>query len=57
LVKLPVGAYALDYLPFHTRLTDVIVVVAVALSISFLSTIYPSLSASRLDPVEGLRYE
>lgn len=57
LVKLPPGAYALDYLPFHIHLSDVIIVAVVTIFISFLSTIYPSLNAARINPVEGLRYE
>jgi lipoprotein-releasing system permease protein len=57
LIKLPAGVYALDYLPFHTTALDVVIVSAVTVAISFLSTIFPSLSAARLDPVEALRYE
>jgi lipoprotein-releasing system permease protein len=57
LIKLPAGAYALDYLPFHSHPTDILAVAAITIAISFLSTLYPSWSASRLDPVEGLRYE
>lgn len=56
-IKLPAGAYALDYLPFHLSVTDAVVVVGVALAISFLSTLYPSWNAARITPVEGLRYE
>jgi lipoprotein-releasing system permease protein len=56
-IRLPAGAYALDYLPFHATLTDVATVVLVTIAISFLSTIFPSLSAARLNPVEALRYE
>src|SRR5205807_9001198 len=56
-IKLPAGAYALDYLPFHATAIDVMIVSAVTVAISFLSTIFPSLSAARLDPVEALRYE
>ena len=32
-------------------------VVLTAIAISFLATIYPSFVASKMDPVEGLRYE
>jgi lipoprotein-releasing system permease protein len=56
-IKLPAGAYALDYLPFHLNLLDMTMVVLVALAISFLSTLYPSWNAARITPVEGLRYE
>lgn len=56
-IKLPAGAYALDYLPFHATAVDVVIVVAVTIAISFLSTIFPSLNAARVNPVEALRYE
>jgi len=56
-IKLPVGAYALDYLPFHATASDVVIVAAVTVAISFVSTIFPSLNAARLNPVEALRYE
>ena len=56
-IKLPVGAYALDYLPFHATGADVVIVAAVTIAISFVSTILPSLNAARLNPVEALRYE
>jgi lipoprotein-releasing system permease protein len=36
---------------------DVVLVIAAALVISFLATLYPSWHASRLSPVESLRYE
>lgn len=56
-ITLPAGAYALDYLPFHVKALDVMVVVLVTIAISFLSTLYPSWNAARINPVEGLRYE
>jgi lipoprotein-releasing system permease protein len=49
--------YYLDHVPFTLQLTDVLLVGLAALLISFLATIYPSLRASRLRPVEAIRYE
>jgi lipoprotein-releasing system permease protein len=57
MIKLPAGAYALSYLPFHTRASDVALVIAATALISFLSTLYPAWNAAKLDPVESLRYE
>lgn len=56
-IKLPPGAYALTYLPFHAHAVDMALVSVVTVLISFCSTVYPSLSAAKLDPVEALRYE
>jgi lipoprotein-releasing system permease protein len=49
--------YFLSTLPAKVIPSDVISVVAMALSLSLLATLYPSWRAARLDPVEALRYE
>ena len=53
----PEEVYFLSTLPAIVQPEDVIVVVAMALCLSFLATLYPAWRAARLDPVEALRYE
>jgi lipoprotein-releasing system permease protein len=57
LIRLQAEVYSIPYVPFHIRIWDTVLVSGTALLISFLATIYPARSASRLDPVEILRYE
>ncbi len=57
LIPLDAEIYALSSVPFHARPGDGLWIALVALSISFLATLYPSLAAARLDPAEILRYE
>jgi lipoprotein-releasing system permease protein len=57
LVSLSPEVYSIDYVPFAARALDGVVVAVVALAVSFVATIYPSWSASRILPAEALRYE
>jgi lipoprotein-releasing system permease protein len=57
LISLAPDVYTIAYVPFHPEFRDTIYVAAVAILISFLATLYPSAAASRLHPVEALRYE
>jgi lipoprotein-releasing system permease protein len=57
LIPLEADVYALASVPFHAHPWDGVWITLAALSISFLATLYPSLSAAKLDPVEILRYE
>jgi lipoprotein-releasing system permease protein len=49
--------YFLSRLPAEIDPAEVISVITMALTLSFLATIYPAWRASRLDPVEALRNE
>jgi len=54
---LPGDVYYLSELPSKVNYGDVVIIVIGTLLVCFISTIYPSLRASRLDPAEALRYE
>ncbi|MEC7658006.1 MAG: lipoprotein-releasing system transmembrane subunit LolC, partial [Pseudomonadota bacterium] len=49
--------YFLSQLPAKVDPGEVIMVICMALLLSFLASIYPAWRAGRLDPVEVLRYE
>ncbi|MBV9542424.1 MAG: lipoprotein-releasing ABC transporter permease subunit [Alphaproteobacteria bacterium] len=49
--------YFLSRMPAEMDPAEVIAVVVMALTLTFLATLYPSWRAARLDPVEALRYE
>ncbi len=56
-IKLPPDVYYITTLPVRMEWPDVVTIAVAAVIISFLATIYPSWQASRLNPVEALRYE
>ena len=56
-ISLPSDVYYISTLPVQVESSDVLLVSLAAVAISFLATLYPSWYASRLNPVEALRYE
>ncbi len=57
LIQIDIEVYQIAYVPFVVVPRDFLVVIVAALTICFLSTIYPSRQAARLDPVQALRFE
>ncbi|WP_193370559.1 lipoprotein-releasing ABC transporter permease subunit [Pelagibius marinus] len=53
----PAEIYFLSRLPAVVDVGEVVLIVGLALALSFLAPLYPAWRAARLDPVEALRYE
>jgi lipoprotein-releasing system permease protein len=56
-ISLSPEVYSIDYVPFAPRWVDGAWVAIFTLLVSFVATLYPSWSASRILPAEALRYE
>jgi lipoprotein-releasing system permease protein len=56
-IPIPADVYQVAHLRFVLQPLDLLIVVAAAVTICFLATIYPSRQAARLDPVQALRFE
>ncbi|MBI2219840.1 MAG: lipoprotein-releasing ABC transporter permease subunit [Acidobacteria bacterium] len=56
LIRVPTDVYQISYVPFVVEPLDLLVVIASAVLICFVATIYPSRQAARLDPAQALRY-
>jgi lipoprotein-releasing system permease protein len=57
LIHIPEDVYQVSYVPFIVEPLDFVAVIVAAVVICFVATIYPSRQASRLDPVQALRFE
>jgi lipoprotein-releasing system permease protein len=57
LIHIPQDVYQVSYVPFTVLPIDFVVVIISAVVICFVATIYPSRQASKLDPVQALRFE
>jgi lipoprotein-releasing system permease protein len=57
LIRVPLDVYQVSHVPFKVLPLDFGLVVAAAIAICFVATIYPSRQAAKLEPAEALRYE
>ena len=57
LIRLDEAVYALSFVPFEPRPWDGLWIAGAAMGVSLLATVYPARSATRIAPVEVLRYE
>ena len=56
-LRLDEQVYSISFVPFTTRWVDGIWIAAAAIAVSLIATIYPARSATKIAPVESLRYE
>jgi lipoprotein-releasing system permease protein len=56
-LQLPADVYYISQLPVVMRASEIVSIALVALLLSCLATVYPAVVASRMRPVEGLKYE
>ena len=57
IIKLSEEVYYINVLPMKISVPDVLLIATVTILLCLFSTIYPSYKASKIDPVETLRYE
>jgi lipoprotein-releasing system permease protein len=55
-IELPGDVYYISTLPVRMELLDIVMIATAAIVICFLATLYPARQASKLNPVEAIRY-
>jgi lipoprotein-releasing system permease protein len=55
-IQLPGDVYYISTLPVRLEALDVLMIASAAMVICFLATLYPASQASKLNPIEAIRY-
>jgi len=55
-IELPGDVYYISTLPVRLEALDVFIIAAASMAICFVATLYPACQASKLNPVEAIRY-
>jgi lipoprotein-releasing system permease protein len=55
-IELPGDVYYFTTLPVSLEALDLFLIVSAAMVICFLATLYPAYQASKLNPIEAIRY-
>ena len=56
-LRLDETVYSISFVPFTTHWVDAVWIAAAAMAVSLIATLYPARSATKIAPVESLRYE
>lgn len=57
LIRIDPAVYFIDRLPVHIVWSDVVIITVASVAVAVLATVWPSLTAARLTPVEAIRHE
>ncbi|MGD2068132.1 MAG: FtsX-like permease family protein, partial [Gemmatimonadota bacterium] len=57
IIRIPPEVYFVERLPVSLHVADVLAIVAASVVVAFAATVYPSMQASHLQPVEAIRHE
>lgn len=57
LIPLPSDVYLINSFPVELQLVDFVSIASMSIFLSFISSVYPAYKASKLVPVEAIRYE
>ena len=57
LIRIDPAVYFIDRLPVHIVWSDIVIITVASVAVAVLATVWPSLTAARLTPVEAIRHE